>query len=59
MSANTRRWPRWRNRRHCPHRRLLAIYGDMINHVGGYRLQCLNCWAYLDGPVSLAKERQP
>lgn len=55
----TARRPKWRTRLRCPHRRLVGIYGDEINHVGGYRLQCLDCWAYLDGPVWLAKERHP
>lgn len=45
-----------RKRLHCPHRRVEGIYGDEINMVGGYRLQCLGCRAFLDGPVSLASE---
>ena len=45
-----------RKRLHCPHRRVKGIYGDEINMVGGYRLQCLDCRAFLDGPVSLASE---
>lgn len=42
----------------CPHSRLVGIYGDMINAVGGYRLRCLDCRRLLDGPVSLAKHRE-
>lgn len=41
-------------RRRCPHASLAGIYGDEINHVGGWRLLCRDCWRYLDGPVSLA-----
>lgn len=45
-------------RLHCPHSRLDGIYGDEINHVGGYRLQCLDCHAFIHGPVSLAQMRR-
>lgn len=41
-------------RRRCPHVHLQGIYGDAINAVGGWRLQCTDCWAYLDGPVALS-----
>lgn len=46
-----------RRRLHCPHSSLLGIYGDEINACGGYRLQCMDCRAYLDGPVQLAEFR--
>lgn len=37
-----------------------GLYGDIINAVGGYRLQCTDCWRFLDGPVALAKvDRDP
>lgn len=41
----------------CPHRVLTPIYGDQVNMVGGWRLQCADCYRYLDGPVSLAATR--
>ena len=41
----------------CPHSDLRPIYGDQINHVGGYRLKCRRCSRFLDGPVELAKAR--
>jgi len=44
-------------RRRCPHRTLTGIYGDAINHVGGWRLYCNACRRYLDGPVSFAGVR--
>jgi hypothetical protein len=37
--------------RHCRHDNVRGIYGDEINHVGGWRNQCLDCTRYLDGPV--------
>ena len=46
-----------RRRRHCVHRSLEGIYGDMIIAVGGYRLRCTECRALLDGPVELAARR--
>ena len=48
---------RLRRRLHCPHEHVEGIYGDEINRVGGYRLQCRDCRAFLDGPVSIAWER--
>jgi hypothetical protein len=46
---------RWRR---CPHQCLRGVYGDEVNqYAGGYRLQCRDCGKYLDGPVSLAQER--
>ena len=39
----------------CPHVRISGIYGDEINHYGGYRLSCDDCGRLLDGAVSLAK----
>ena len=39
----------------CPHVRISGIYGDEINHCGGYRLSCDDCGRLLDGTVSLAK----
>lgn len=50
-------WRNWRKRVHCPHRHLRGIYGDDVNRVGGYRLFCVDCGRFLDGPVSLADER--
>lgn len=45
-------------KRHCPHERIRGIYGDEINHVGGWRNQCTDCGRYLDGPVAIAKRRE-
>ena len=39
----------------CPHVHISGIYGDEINHCGGYRLSCDDCGRLLDGAVSLAK----
>ena len=47
---------RWRS--HCPHSDLRPIYGDEINYVGGWRLQCRDCARFLDGPVRLAEFRR-
>ena len=44
-------------RKRCPHRVLAPIWGDDIEMVGGWRLQCADCDQYLDGPVSLAAQR--
>jgi hypothetical protein len=44
-------WTLWKLSRHCRHDNVRGIYGDEINHVGGWRNQCLDCWRYLDGPV--------
>lgn len=49
---------RWLNRKRCPHSNLGGIYGDEINHVGGWRLWCADCRRFLDGPVSLAASRK-
>ena len=38
-------------RLHCAHRNIEGIYGDEINAVGGYRLHCIDCDAWLHGPV--------
>lgn len=38
----------------CPHMAIRAIHGDEINHLGGYRLACLDCGRLLDGPEDLA-----
>ena len=48
---------RWLQKRRCPHSNLSPIYGDEINHVGGWRLFCRDCGRYIDGPVSLAESR--
>lgn len=46
-------------RRHCPHTHLRGIYGDEINATpGGRRLQCMDCYSYLDGAVELASARR-
>lgn len=42
----------------CPHINVLPIYGDFINKCGGYRLRCNDCFRFLDGPVSVAIDRQ-
>lgn len=47
-----------RLRRHCPHSRLQPLYGDRVNDIGGWRLICLDCDSYIDGPVTLAKVRE-
>jgi hypothetical protein len=44
-------------RRRCPHSNLQGIYGDPINHCGGWRLFCRDCARYLGGPVELAEWR--
>ena len=43
----------------CPHVRISGIYGDEINHCGGYRLSCDDCGRLLDGAVSLANPAPP
>ncbi|MGX6513259.1 hypothetical protein [Rhodococcus sp. SJ-2] len=50
-------WKDHRKRKHCPHSALTGIYGDAINHSGGFRLRCLDCGTLVDGPVSLAEKR--
>jgi hypothetical protein len=49
---------RWQQRRHCPHSNLQGIFGDAINHTGGFRLRCWDCGRYLDGAAALAKLRE-
>lgn len=46
---------KWIKRRRCAHRNLNGIYGDEVNRVGGWRLQCRDCLKYLDGPVNWAE----
>lgn len=46
-----------RARRRCPHSHLRGIYGDEITFVGFWRLECLDCGRYLNGPASLASTR--
>lgn len=46
-------------KRRCPHAALKGIYGDEITAVGGWRLLCGDCGSFLDGPVSLARDREP
>ena len=48
---------RRRRLRHCAHSSLAPIYGDAINHCGGWRLQCRDCGRFVDGPVQLAEFR--
>ena len=48
---------RWRDRRHCPHVHLRAIYGDEIVQAGYRRNHCLDCGRLLDGPVLVAVTR--
>lgn len=52
-------WKLWGRHalRRCPHSRLEGIYGDEINRVGGWRLRCVDCKRYLDGPVDLEFNR--
>lgn len=41
---------RWRRRREmakCRHLRQMAIYGDLINRVGGSRGYCFDCGCFL------------
>lgn len=49
MARHKRRKPR-----RCPHVLIRGIYGDAINHMGGYRLICTECGTLLEGPVSEA-----
>ena len=51
-----KRW--WLGRSRCPHSNLTGIYGDAINHCGGYRLRCDDCGRFIDGPVALAELRR-
>ena len=39
----------------CPHVSISGIYGDEINHCGGYRPSCDDCGRLLDGAVSLVE----
>lgn len=41
----------------CAHSSIAGIFGDEINRLGGVRLLCRDCGAYLEGPVSLANEK--
>lgn len=42
----------FRRTRHCPHARVIGIYGDAINRTPGYRRNiCADCYELLDGPV--------
>lgn len=46
-----------RQQLHCAHVTVRGIYGDEINHTpGGRRIQCMDCGALLDGPVSIAAQ---
>lgn len=53
------RWWQFRRRSRCPHVHVRGIYGDEI--IFGtphfHRIQCLDCWKFLDGPVQIAKDR--
>lgn len=51
---------RWIQRRRCPHVDVRAIYGDEIifGTPKWNRLQCRDCGRFLDGPVSIAVDRQ-
>lgn len=40
--------------RHCSHTEIRGIYGDEIHACHGYRLQCLDCKSFLEGPAALA-----
>lgn len=50
---------RHRTRAHCPHANVTGIYGDPINHCGGWRLRCDDCGRHLEGPVAMAATRGP
>lgn len=53
------RAPHWWERRRCPHVDVEGIYGDEILRTpGGRRLRCRDCGRLLDGPVSIAADRQ-
>jgi hypothetical protein len=47
-------------RRECPHERVRGIYGDEIifGTPNFHRLQCLDCFRFLAGPVSIAESRR-
>lgn len=47
-----------KQRKRCPHVDVIGIYGDAINHCGGYRNFCRDCGRYLDGQVSISVDRQ-
>lgn len=50
---------RWYNRSRCPHTHVRGIYGDENNHTpNGSRLQCFDCYRFLDGPVWIAQARR-
>jgi hypothetical protein len=42
----------------CPHVDVKGIYGDEVNRAGGKRLWCADCGQLLEGPVSIAEDRQ-
>lgn len=46
-----------RQQQRCPHEVIRGVYGDEIKRCGGFRLLCVVCGRYLDGPVSLAAAR--
>lgn len=52
------RWWQWRKRARCPHVHVVGIYGDAIIASGWFRIRCLDCGRLLDGPVSIAVDRQ-
>lgn len=52
------RWWQFRKRRHCPHVRVIGVYGDDIRFAPGNRRNyCCDCGRWLDGPVSIAGYR--
>lgn len=53
------RWWQFRKRSACPHVNVRAIYGDEVTYATPdfNRIQCLDCWKFLDGPVSIAVAR--
>lgn len=58
MTTESIRWWHSRRKRHCPHVRVLGIYGDAINHTPGFRRnRCQDCGRLLDGPVSISESR--
>lgn len=39
--------------RRCPHDHIRCVHGDEINHADGKRRACMDCGAYLKGPLPL------
>jgi len=52
------KWWEFKKRSRCPHVHVEGIYGDQIIFAGWSRLYCRDCGKLLDGPVSIAVDRQ-